>query len=172
MDEREHELARLMNEHGPNVWKFLYSLTNDRVFTDDLSQEVFVRVYTSLGSFRGESSIKTWIFSIARNVYRDYVRSLRRRPTFTSELSEAIPSPENVEDKIQQVVERDVVLSHLLSLKRIYREVIILHVYIDMSFSEIACILDKSQATVRTRYRRGLEQLRIRLEKEMVQYES
>src|SRR4051794_37130890 len=65
----------LMTAYGENVWNYAFSLTRKREVADDISQEVFLKVYRSLSTFRSESSIKTWLFAITRNAIHDYRRS-------------------------------------------------------------------------------------------------
>lgn len=131
--------------------------------TDDLTQDVFVRAYTNLDQFRNESSYKTWLFSIARNRCKDFQKSalfrrvvpvdIHRTQVFASEYMSA-------EDEAVRSIERNEWWKAILTLKKPYREVVILHLREDMTFAEIATVLGIPEVTARVRYRRALQQLR------------
>ncbi|MDF2659624.1 MAG: polymerase subunit sigma-70 [Paenibacillus sp.] len=61
-------LDRLMLDFGKDVWNYAYFLTRDLHASDDISQEVFLRAYRSVKDFRGESTVKTWLLKITRNL--------------------------------------------------------------------------------------------------------
>ncbi|MBQ9903053.1 MAG: RNA polymerase sigma factor [Clostridia bacterium] len=64
-------------EYKQDVFRYLFSLTGSYEAAEELLAETFFRAFTGLCSFRGESSVRTWLFSISRNVFREY---LRRNP--------------------------------------------------------------------------------------------
>ncbi|MGG3593303.1 sigma-70 family RNA polymerase sigma factor [Brevibacillus laterosporus] len=64
-----------MNEYGRRVVHLVYLIVKNRTSAEDIAQEVFVKVYRHLPSFRGESSIQTWIYRIAINEAKKHVRS-------------------------------------------------------------------------------------------------
>lgn len=68
-------LTSLMEAYFSNIWTFVYTYTCNYHTADDLTQEVFVRALIHLDDFRNESSHKTWLFTIARNVCRDNAKS-------------------------------------------------------------------------------------------------
>lgn len=67
---------QVVDSHGGMIFSVLYRMTGSREDAEDLAQETFVKAYFSLGQFRGDSSISTWLYSIA---YRLAVSSLRKR---------------------------------------------------------------------------------------------
>lgn len=60
-------LEELFRTYHNDVYRYLYSLSHDASLSEDLASEVFLKVVKSIGSFRGEADIKTWLFSIARH---------------------------------------------------------------------------------------------------------
>lgn len=68
------EIENLYYKYNKDVFRYLYSLTRDKNLSEDLLQETFIRTINSINSFKGNSSIKTWLFSIARHSLYDYYR--------------------------------------------------------------------------------------------------
>ena len=67
-------LKKMYEEYKQDVFKYLVSLTHDTSLSEDLVSETFLGALKSLHKFKGESSIKTWLFSIARNKWYEYLR--------------------------------------------------------------------------------------------------
>jgi len=140
----------------------------------DLCQEAFLKAYRGLGSFKREARFSSWLYQIAINVCRDRWR--RRRGKVAVSLDEmeegpggplrtAGPSP------LELVEARDIrrqVEMAMANLSADEREVVILKEYQDLTFPEIAEVLDVPLSTVKTRLYRGLAQLRHQLESQGV----
>ncbi len=65
---KEAMLREIMKEYGENVLHFVYLTVKDRTIAEDIAQEVFLKVYRSLDTFRGECSMKTWVYKIAKSL--------------------------------------------------------------------------------------------------------
>ena len=72
-------IEKLYMQYGQDVYRYLLSLTRDPLLSEDLLSETFLAVITSLPSFQGESSVKTWLFSIARHKWLQQLRSNGRK---------------------------------------------------------------------------------------------
>jgi RNA polymerase sigma-70 factor (ECF subfamily) len=70
----------LVKQHQSSLKSFLYRFTTSKQDTEDLAQETFAKAYLKLGSFKGESTFKTWLFAIAANLAKDHLRAKRRWP--------------------------------------------------------------------------------------------
>jgi RNA polymerase sigma-70 factor (ECF subfamily) len=169
---------RLVAEQSSDVYALLYRLTSDAEEARDLTQETFLRAFQSIERFRGDASLKTWIYRIAINQARNRWRWWRRRrrdvtvsldatdenrerPLATTLPSDKSPSPE------QQTLarERETQLREALcSLGRSYREAVILRDVEGFSYEEIAQTLQISIGTVKSRISRGRLELRRQLE--------
>ena len=80
----EAAFREIVSRHKAKVYGYLYRMTGSGEDAEDLTQEVFVRLYTSLGTFRGQSSLSTWLFRIAGNLCVDrFRRSQSRAPAFS-----------------------------------------------------------------------------------------
>ena len=84
-------LEELFAQHYKSVYAYLYSLSHDASLSEDLASEVFLEVVKSIASFRGESDVKTWIYSIARHKWYYHLRKKKRQAT-TELLTEFLPS--------------------------------------------------------------------------------
>ena len=168
----------LVNERSGEIYGLLYRLTENNEEARDLTQETFLRAFQSIQHFRGESDLRTWIYRIAINQARNRWRWWRRRrrdatvsldssaenggPTLVATLkSESVPSPE--QDTLAH--EREKVLrTALKSLRRVYRETVILRDIEGFAYEEIAATLEISVGTVKSRLARGRQELRRKLE--------
>lgn len=82
-------LEKLFYMYYKDIYRYLYSLTRDVSLSEDLTSEVFLEVVKSIAAFRGEADIKTWMFSIARHKWCDYLRK-KNRQVETEVLSELV----------------------------------------------------------------------------------
>jgi RNA polymerase sigma-70 factor (ECF subfamily) len=169
----------LVNERSGEIFGLLYRLTENVEEARDLTQETFLRAFQSIGHFRGESDLRTWIYRIAINQARNRWRWWRRR---RREATVSIDAPEiggghlglvatlkanTVRDPEQNTLlsEREQALKKALStLKRVYREAVILRDIEGFAYEEIATTLDISIGTVKSRLARGRQELRRKLE--------
>ena len=67
-------IQELFNQYYKDIYKYIYSLCRDNSVSEEITSEVFVEVVKSIVTFRGESDIKTWLFSIARHKWYTYLR--------------------------------------------------------------------------------------------------
>ena len=169
----------LVNERSGEIFGLLYRLTENVEEARDLTQETFLRAFQSIAHFRGESDLRTWIYRIAINQARNRWRWWRRR---RREATVSIDAPEigggrlglvatlkanTVRDPEQNTLlsEREQALKKALStLKRVYRETVILRDIEGFAYEEIAATLEISVGTVKSRLARGRQELRRKLE--------
>ena len=169
----------LVNERSGEIYGLLYRLTENVEEARDLTQETFLRAFQSIGQFRGESDLRTWIYRIAINQARNRWRWWRRR---RREATISIDAPEIGGGRLGLVAtlkantvrdpEQDALLSEreralkkaLVSLRRVYREAVILRDIEGFAYEEIAATLDISVGTVKSRLARGRQELRRKLE--------
>jgi RNA polymerase sigma-70 factor, ECF subfamily len=162
----EDLLSSLMDEFGQGVWSYVYSMTKDTTTADDLAQEVFIQAYKGLNQFRQDSSVKTWLYAIAKNKVKDHFRSAFVRKVTISDRVEA-DAVESVEEQVLDSLQRNAVWDALLQLNADYREVVILHAKEDLAFKQVGEVMGISESTARVKYHRAVQQLRELLGKEM-----
>ena len=169
----------LVNERSGEIYGLLYRLTENGEEARDLTQETFLRAFQSIVHFRGESDLRTWIYRIAINQARNRWRWWRRRRrdvTISIDAADANGRPlglitslksVNVPDPEQNAIanERERALRKALSsLRRVYREAVVLRDIEGLAYEEIATALDISVGTVKSRLARGRQELRRKLE--------
>jgi RNA polymerase sigma-70 factor (ECF subfamily) len=169
----------LVNERSGEIYGLLYRLTENAEEARDLTQETFLRAFQSINHFRGESDVRTWIYRIAINQARNRWRWWRRR---RRDATVSLDAPEigggrlglistlksnTVKDPEQDTLanERERALKKALSsLRRVYREAVVLRDIEGFAYEEIAATLQISVGTVKSRLARGRQELRRKLE--------
>ncbi|WP_201317596.1 RNA polymerase sigma factor [Paenibacillus sp. EPM92] len=165
MDKNEI-LSELMLTYGEDVWNYAFFLTRQPMTADDITQDVFMKVYERLYSFRGEASIKTWLLTITRNTVRDQWRSAWFRrvvPSGVLKRDETVASAES--QALSALVEEDV-WKLVLELPTKLREVLLLHAHHQLSYVEIAELLGISVGTMKSRLSRARAKISQQLETE------
>lgn len=145
----------------PRIHRYLASLVGEDE-AEDLTQDVFVKVKDSLGGFRGESSIATWIYRIAKNVAIDRLRSVASSLHLATELSDKIAAEQRPPGVEQQLIRRemnDCIQQFVANLPADYRSVMILSELKGLSNRRIAEVLGLSLATVKIRLHRARARL-------------
>jgi RNA polymerase sigma-70 factor (ECF subfamily) len=167
----EWAYEELLTRFQQPVYSLALRLLNNQSEACDVVQEVFLKVFRNVGNFRGQSTLKTWIYRItvneAHNARRWFFRHRNREvdldanPNETRNWKEIIPdnsrSPFDVTfDREQHVM----IEAALERINPVFRESVVLRDITDMSYEEIAAILGVSLGTVKSRILRGREALR------------
>lgn len=149
----------LVDHYQEEVRNLFFKMTNcDRTLTDDLSQEVFIRVYKHIKRFREQSKFSTWLYRIAVNVLYDHRKQLKQPQEITTDVST------NETETLQNKIDINNALK-ILNVRE--RTAIILHYEKGFPHSEITKIMKLPLGTVKTHILRGKEKL-----KEYFKYEQ
>lgn len=163
----EEALSKLINRHQQRIYNFIYSKVFDRDVTEDIFQDTFIKVIRTLkrGKYNEEGKFLPWVMRIAHNLAIDYFRKNNRMPKFEnrgdfnifSVLEDGKLDAENamVKDQIENDVRK-----LIYELPEDQQEVLIMRIYKDMSFKEIAARTDVSINTALGRMRYALINLR------------
>ena len=152
------ELERLMEQYGSSLLRTCALYLKDADLAQDAVQETFIRAYRHLSNYRGESSEKTWLTSIAINVSRDMLKSAWFRHNSRTTDIDSLP-----EKPADFVFPDNSVLTEVMRLPAKYREVIVLRYYEGLRLKEVASVLGLSDGRVRSRLNKANELLRDRL---------
>jgi RNA polymerase sigma-70 factor (ECF subfamily) len=167
----EEAYETLLSRFQQPVYNLALRLLNDPSDASDVTQEVFLKVFRNVGQFRGQSSLKTWVYRIAineaHNQRRWFFRHRRREVGLEEEPEEARSMVEVLSDSgpspFDYVFDREkhVLLAEALTrINPTFREVVALRDIMDLSYEEIAGVLQLSLGTVKSRILRGREALR------------
>lgn len=138
--------------------KFLYNY-EDR---QDAVQDVFIKVYQNIRSFRTEERFSPWIYRIAHNTFINVIKKQSREKVSTIDADTFFAwgaADESALAHHEQKLDRDLLDSYLSTLDVKYREVLVLYYFEEKRYKEIADILQIPAATVGVRLKRGREQL-------------
>ena len=151
---------------------FILRFVGERHVAEDLFQETFVRVVKTLGTFRPEASLSTWIFTIARNLSLDWLKAKRRHREMaldaaTSEEKGRViyfkdvmrSSSASPDDRAESTEEERRVTAALAQLSPIKREALVLRVYAGLQYSEIARVQGAPVGTVKFRIHEAVRDL-------------
>ena len=144
-------LEQFVRATSTEVWRFLAHLV-DPQSADDLTQETYLRALGALGAFRGASTVRTWLLSIARRVAADEIRRRSRRPRTGAPLAEDCTDPL---DLAGEVGARDL----LRRLDPNRREAFVLTQITGLSYAEAAELLSCPIGTIRSRVARARDDL-------------
>lgn len=164
----------LMQKHQDKVFGMAYGMLSDYEDAKDASQEIFIKVYKSISSFKGQSAFTTWLYVICRNVCNDFLRKRRKngavvvsldidddeQPNPVREIKSEAPTPE---ERAELSETQQAVRDAINSLKQEYKEVLIYSDMHQLSYDEIAVILKCPVGTVKSRLNRARNTLRKKL---------
>lgn len=147
----ETDAMRLIYErHHDALFAFLLSRGCDRETAKDVVHDAMLEVWRSAGRYRGSASVRTWIFTIARNKFVDRIRASARL-SFVEDVPELPDESPNAEAVISATQDAARIRSCLGKLKDMQRTVIRLSFYEGLSYDEIAKIEDVPVGTIKSR---------------------
>lgn len=166
--DRRGAIELLMQVHEQPVFAYCVRTVRDRQLSEDIAQQVFLEVYRDLGSFRGTSSLRSWLIGIAHHRCQDAIKSGARRAARIELDDEAVVGHEDPStsptDQLD-LTERAAALEDCLqALPAQTRETVLLRFQAEMSYEEMATVLGKKADTLCVRVARALPLLKRCLE--------
>lgn len=153
----------LFEEYYEDVLRFLRGLSRDEHLAEELTQETIYRALKSIHTYKGESDLRIWLCSIAKNLFYTYYKK-QKNTTY----GETYENCESEEKLLEQMVEDKDMAIHvhriLHELKEPYKEVFSLRVFGELSFKEIASLFQKSEHWACVTYHRAKMMIRQSLE--------
>ncbi len=158
----------LVTEYQKNVYNLALRMTGNPEDAADMSQEAFIKAYSSLALFRGDSKFSVWLYRIVSNVCLDHLRRQSRRQTLSlsvedDEGDEAqidIPDlSQSPEELLERQLTREAVRRGLDSLPPAQRQILLLREIQGLSYEEISAALDIDEGTVKSRIFRARKKL-------------
>lgn len=125
----------------------------------DFSQEVFLRAYRGIQTFRGASSFKTWLYAIAMNLLRNYIRTKKRSETVPLDGQDIPVDADHASDTSRSEVS-ELLQTAIGRLPYMQRMALTLRIYDDLSHREIAEILGTSEGSVKVNFHYALKALK------------
>ncbi len=165
---------QLLLEHQKNVYNLCYRMAGNPDDAMDLSQETFLRAWRCLDQYQFASAFSTWLYRLCSNICIDFLRRRRRQQTVPltfedadgEEQTYAVPDVQPLpEEQVELKLTRETLAAAMAQLLPEHRAVLQLRVVNEMSYEQIADVLDIQIGTVKSRLSRARNQLKKILER-------
>jgi len=176
----ETAFSELVVTYERRVFSLVYRLLGRRDEAEDLAQEVFVQVFKSIDTFRGESKLSTWIYRIATNVCKnrsiylsrrhvgrqDDVHAMIERAPLSKAKGVSVGEDIGRPDELVEGMQIEIIVKHCIAqVEPEFREALILRDVEDMSYEDMCAVTGLPVGTIKSRLHRGRAQLRYLVEK-------
>lgn len=148
---REDAYRQIVEEYGNRLLRTCYLILKDKEEAEDVVQETFIKVFQKMDSFRGNSNLYTWIYTIALNLSRDRLRKKKDTLTFEDEWV----GNNDIEYQIEKGFDRELLRKKLFEINSLYREVMVLFYFEELSIKEISNLLNEKEGTIKSKLSRG-----------------
>lgn len=148
---KEEAYRQIVEEYGNRLLRTCYLILKDRGEAEDVVQETFIKVFKNIGSFRESSGIYTWIYTIALNLSRDRLRKKKDMVVLEDEWVGNM----DVESEIEREIDRELLRKELFEINSLYREVLVLFYFEELSIKEISNLLNEKEGTIKSKLSRG-----------------
>lgn len=145
----------IYNKYKTNIYNYFYRSTLNNHISEELTQDTFLKAFKYINSFRGESSIKTWLFKIARNIFINYIR---KNGNIDEDISNYNLADSN--DAFSEANEKMLITEILFKLSEEERTLILLRDLNGFTYSEISDILSFTEGQVKIGLHRARKKFR------------
>jgi RNA polymerase sigma factor (sigma-70 family) len=158
-DGRVEKLAVIFERNQTMLFNFFLRLTGNRAASEDLVQEVFIRILKYRAGYQGDSRFNVWMFQIARNAHVDYLRKRKGDVALDDQFSE-IPAHDPLPGETYEADQEAALIRQALDrLPARKREILVLFRYQNLKLREIADLFDCHVGTVKVQVHRALKDL-------------
>jgi RNA polymerase sigma-70 factor (ECF subfamily) len=165
----ERAFTILVRAYEVPVFNYVLRLVGDRSLAEDLTQEVFLRVYQGLPKFSLRCRFTTWLFQVTKNRVLDELRAVERRPRAVVALEDA-PAFEVLDAPAERIEAMDAVWRAINLLNVDLKMALLLRDVVGLSYTEIADSLEITLATVKWRIYKAREEVQLALAREGIDY--
>jgi RNA polymerase sigma-70 factor (ECF subfamily) len=166
-DERAFSL--IVRAYETPVYNYVLRLVGDRALAEDLTQEVFLRVYQGLPKFSLRCRFTTWLFQVTKNRVLDELRASERRPRAVVAIDD-IPPLEVLDAPVERVEAMDAVWRSVDDLNVDLKMALLLRDVVGLSYTEIADSLEITLATVKWRIYKAREEVQLALARDGITF--
>ncbi|MFN2628732.1 MAG: RNA polymerase sigma factor [Gaiellaceae bacterium] len=167
----ERAFSIIVRAYQVPIYNYILRLVGDRVLAEDLTQEVFLRVYQGLPRFSLRSKFTTWLFQVTKNRVLDELRAVERRPRSVMDIEDA-PPLEVVDAPFERIEAIDAVWRAIQNLNVDLKMALLLRDIVGLSYTEIADSLEITLATVKWRIYKAREEVQLALGREGITFGS
>ena len=153
-------MEQIYQEYFETVKKYLFCLTHNSDLAEELTQETFYRAIKKIHTFRGDCKMSVWLCQIAKHIwYNEWKKNKKFKNTNEEEMF-FMPSSDDIENTIISNENKMELYQKLQKLDEQTREVVYLRITGELSFKEIATILNKTETWARVTFYRGKQKLK------------
>jgi RNA polymerase sigma-70 factor (ECF subfamily) len=163
----ERAFALIMHAYEAPIFNYVLRMVGDRALAEDLTQDVFLRVFRGLRGYSRRARFTTWLFQVAKNRVIDEMRAAERRPRTLLAIEDA-PQLEVVDAPIERSEAIQFLLCEVDKLSPDLKEALLLRDIAGLSYNEISDTLDVTLATVKWRIFKAREEVQQALEEQGV----
>ena len=149
------ELEKLYKEVHPKIFAFFYARTQNRQHAEDLTQEVFYYAIKNFHTFSGKSTIETWLFSIAKNRLSNFYQSKKYKQQLLEKIAKQDSHEATPEQQFLKKERTNTLMEAIQKLDDLQREIVTLRIFGELSFKEIATLVNKSENHTRIIFHRA-----------------
>lgn len=157
---KKKALGTLFERYQQPLYSYFVRMSRDKMWSEDLVQEVFERVWTYKHSFQINRSFKAWLYQLARNVCLKQINRAKKTPVQALGEWQISDESANANDCLENKETLQQLEYALAVLSKSHREILLLTRYTDMKYTEVAELLDCSVSAVKVRVFRAMQQLR------------
>ena len=165
--QHQQEFDEIYRLYAADLYRFLLRLCGNEQLAMDIMQDTMLKAFTDIGKFRGECAMKTWLCTVARNLWRDRLKKAENR-NLPLEESWELPSGESIEERMTDKMQAMEIHRLLHRLDEPYKEIFSLRVFAELSFKEIGSVFGKTENWARVSYFRAKKKLIELMEQEGV----
>ena len=161
--QKNKEIEKIYENYSKQIYNFIFSMSHNKEISEEIMQETFYIAIKNINKFRGECKINVWLCQIAKRLFYKQAKIKSNIP-----LEEI--SNENVGINIEEDRDwdKEYLYSKIKKLDMISQQIVLLRIYNDMTFKEIAKILDRTETHIRVTFYRIKEKLKEDINNEKV----
>jgi RNA polymerase sigma-70 factor (ECF subfamily) len=165
----ERAFAIILRTYETPVYNYVLRLTGDKAIAEDLTQEVFLRVFQGLPRFSLRCKFTTWLFQVTKNRVLDELRAKERRPVAPVNIDD-VPPLEVVDQPVERVEAIDALWRAIEALPVDLKMALLLRDVVGLSYNEIADSLEITLATVKWRIFKAREDVQVALARQGITF--
>jgi len=156
------EFTLIYNRYKTGLYNYVLKMIKNRMITDDIIQNVFLKLFENLSSIKNKNSVRFWLFTTARNEVYTYFRKKKiELNKIGAELSEDIidPTESNLESEFERLEMKNLIINELNKLSVEQKEIYLLKEYGGLSYKEIAGAIEIDEELVKSKLYRTRQKL-------------
>lgn len=154
------DMSDIYKEYFATVNKYLFCLTHNNELSEELTQETFYRAVKKINSFKGTCKLSVWLCQIAKNLWYDELKRNKKFIRLKDNEFFSLEALENTEDTFISSEDKMNLYKNIKKLDKEIQKVIYLRITEELTFREIADILNKTESWVRVSFYRGKQKLK------------